>query len=267
MIALHLYLDWESLQAFSLVGREWRAASRSFVFQNITIDSHFMTLAELQKVLDADSSFGPLIRAVKLSFVEPSLRTQELECWLPYFPEVLCQRLPNVHSLELKCLPRCPFLPQFPQQLSGITSITSLILVNCDFLGGVLVDFASALPQLQDLQIHSHQDVIYDSDMTVIGNTSRPMTQLRSVTYHRPELDAFLEWIGPIIAPTSLGVNVGHPESLSRLGALLRRLGGALQHLELRILYKTWNEDFCKYVIHRPRNTLVDSTFTSQTTY
>ncbi len=245
LIAKLLSNDLSALQAFTLVCSDWHAISRPFLLERIKVDDSLKTLGKLGELLDADSSISDFIRVVNVWLQGTYFESQAYEPWFYRLPTFLHQKLPRVYALEIEGLTESPLSSPFFQRLSQTSSITSLSLVDCYTIGNVLGNFIASLPQLLNLNIHCNRNApnIHPTSFTSPPELIPP---LQSVIYHGHGLRSFLEWLGPVATIKTVGLHIDNSDSLPVVGSLLRQLGGALECLELRILYKPWDENFCK---------------------
>lgn len=249
LIAKLLSNDLSALRAFALVCTDWHAISRPFLLERIRVDDSLKTLGKLGELLDADSSISDFIRVVTVRSRETQFGTQSStnEPWFYRLPTFLHQRLPRVSFLEMEGLAESPLSSTFFQRLSQNSSITSLSLVDCFTIDDVLGNFITSLPQLLDLHIHSNRNALNTHPSSF---TSRPehIPPLQSVIYHGHGLRSFLDWLGPVATLKSVGLHIDDSDTLPVVGSLLRLVNSTLERLELRILYKTWDERFCGFL-------------------
>lgn len=246
-----LWDDPHTLCTCTLLSRMWHEVCRPQILYKITIDVRRHKdepLKRLEHLLDSDPSIHPLVRQIRISFLESDReRGSSCQPWMYDFPRLLYQKLPCVGSLEIVGLglPEDDFPPIFYQQLRQATSIKRLSLVYSCILYEVLNSLVSSLQNLEELHIHGQwlaSRIIGPDDFNLdrIPSPLR-MPPLKSFYYHNddasgPSVHAFLNWVAPIRTLRSVGIHVDEVSSLKAVAEFIQQRGSTLENIELRFL-------------------------------
>ncbi len=250
-IAQSLWDDPGTLCTCALLNRVWHEVCRPQILYRIVVDVQRHKeepFKRLEHLLDTDPSIQPLVREIRISFLETAReRGSSYQPWLTDLPQLLYRKLRYVRSLEIVGLglPQDDFPPFFYQELRQAASIKRLSLVYCCILYEVLNNLVSNLQSLEELHIHgqwlaSRVDGPDDFNLERIPPPLR-MPALKSFYYHNddssgPSVHAFLEWIKPVHTLKSVGFHIDETSSLKAVAEFLQRRGNTLENVELRFL-------------------------------
>ncbi|KAH8103814.1 hypothetical protein BXZ70DRAFT_922887 [Cristinia sonorae] len=248
MATIYERKDLQSLRVCGLVCRAWLAASRVYLFRDVTIVNEEMFMRFAEVVLAS-----PIIREyVRNLRIDRSDRKYELTFpWVNnHLSKILPNQLTGLRSFELNTVKEKWKTETF-KNLSGFTTVTQLSIIHCSFSPDELFAVISAFPALKDLRVINFNPVYHGRDEPVVF-VNKPTPE--RLTLHCDDIpkrsrdrnsliDDLLE-CGSARTIKALDIEVSRANA-GEVGRLLRTLGANLEELQLRFVrrYGYYEED------------------------
>ncbi|THH21314.1 hypothetical protein EUX98_g8406 [Antrodiella citrinella] len=233
--------DPNSLKTCALVCRAWLAASRVYLFRDVTIENEDMFLRFEDVVVHS-----PMIQdRVRTLRIDRSGRRFEMT--FPWINNNLSLTLPTqltlLEAFEMHTVQEKHWKPETFHNLSQFTTVTRLSVLHCGFSTDELFGIVSAFPALSELRISHFIELFSGGRKQPVPMIHKP--KLESLVLHCSDIPArdfgtenlldFLTSRGCVVSLKRLDIEMSR-RNVVKVGAFVRRLGPPLKELQLRFV-------------------------------
>ncbi|KAI0791996.1 hypothetical protein C8Q75DRAFT_731866 [Abortiporus biennis] len=185
--------DIMTLKSSSLTSRFWNAASRAYILRQVTLSSE-QQLVELEDLLDGDPDLARHIRKIRVFLCTRHSHESTQAPWIQHLALSFPSKLFNLSELEISGLyddgRYCN--AEFFKNLSQFTTITKLTLEDNRLPLSVVLAFASAFPNLQQLALFNLPHITQTPRCITSNLSPSFLPQLRRLKLH-PSSDSSVE--------------------------------------------------------------------------